>query len=177
MTNAQRGRDGFVNRARMEGRRRRPTAGSNRFRPRVETLEDRTLLSAGLQEQYDLYLLNRMRTDPADELPLLVNSTDPDIRNAFSFWGISTQTLAQQWTSEYTQKRALLIIIGVLDQNFRHQLRRIHQHHIEPPKRSPADARDLRAQLFQHSDTVDKDGANGLVEVHSIPAPLYIIWH
>jgi hypothetical protein len=65
----------------------------------LETLEDRTLLSAGLQEQYDLYLLNRMRTDPADELPILLNSTGPNVQNALTFWGVDRQLLAQQWAT------------------------------------------------------------------------------
>ena len=86
MTNAYRNLAGFLGTSRVEGRRRlRSTPRSNRSVPRFEALEDRTLLSAGLQEQYDLYLLNRMRTDPAHELPLLVNSTDPNVQNALSF--------------------------------------------------------------------------------------------
>ena len=49
------------------------------FLPRLEALEDRTLLSAGLQEEYALELINRLRTNPAGELPLLLNSNNADV--------------------------------------------------------------------------------------------------
>src|SRR5262249_30287364 len=51
------------------------------------------------QEEYSLELLNRMRTNPAAELPLLLNSNDPDIRDALSFFHVDQQVLAQQWAT------------------------------------------------------------------------------
>jgi uncharacterized protein YkwD len=82
--------------------RRRPSSTNARtrtFAPRLEALEDRTLLDAGPQEEYALELINRMRTNPAAELPLLLNSTDPDIQNALSYFQVDQQTLANQWSA------------------------------------------------------------------------------
>ena len=46
MTNAKRGLGGFLGKARIEGQRhRRPTPRSKHYRPRLEVLEERTLLS------------------------------------------------------------------------------------------------------------------------------------
>ena len=81
-------------------RQAQPTARrKRRFVPRLEALEDRTLLDAGVQEEYALELLNRMRTDPAAELPLLLNSNDPDVQNALSFFNVDRSVLAQQWAT------------------------------------------------------------------------------
>ncbi len=66
---------------------------------RVERLEIRTMLTAGAQAEYLLELLNRMRTDPADELPLLLNSSDPNVINALSYFQVNTTVLAQQWST------------------------------------------------------------------------------
>jgi uncharacterized protein YkwD len=80
---------------------RRPRAGlrRHRFAPRVEALEDRTLLDAGVQEEYALELLNRMRTNPAAELPLLLNSNNSQVQFALSFFNVNRQVLAQQWAT------------------------------------------------------------------------------
>jgi Cysteine-rich secretory protein family/FG-GAP-like repeat/FG-GAP repeat len=51
------------------------------------------------QEQQMLELINRMRQAPAAELNLLINSGDPDINGALSFFGVNTTTLAQQWAA------------------------------------------------------------------------------
>jgi hypothetical protein len=60
------------------------------------------LLSAtdpSAQEQELLWLLNRMRTAPAAELPLLLNSSDAAIQDALSFFKVDTTVLAQQWAT------------------------------------------------------------------------------
>jgi len=44
-----------------------------------------------------LELINRFRTDPGDELPLLLNSDDPDIQNALRFFNVDENRLHQQW--------------------------------------------------------------------------------
>ena len=81
-------------------RRPNPSARCRRgFVPRLEALEDRTLLDAGVQEEYALELLNRMRTDPQAELPLLLNSTDPDVQNALTFFHVDRSVLTQQWST------------------------------------------------------------------------------
>ncbi|HVX15362.1 MAG TPA: DUF4214 domain-containing protein [Pirellulales bacterium] len=66
---------------------------------RLETLEVRAMLTAGVQEEYLLELMNRMRSDPADELPLLLNSTDPNVIEALSYFQVNTTVLAQQWSA------------------------------------------------------------------------------
>ena len=64
----------------------------------MERLEPRTLLSGpSPREQQMLELVNRFRARPADELPLILNSRDADIRNALTFFGVNRQTLADQW--------------------------------------------------------------------------------
>jgi Ca2+-binding RTX toxin-like protein len=71
------------------------------YRPSdMEVLEPRTLLTAGgpsPREQQMLELVNRLRTHPAAELPLLLNSKDPDIQNALNFFGVDRKVLATQW--------------------------------------------------------------------------------
>jgi uncharacterized protein YkwD len=84
---------------RLHRRPKIPAGRKQRFAPRLEALEDRTLLDAGLQEEYALELLNRMRTNPQAELPLLLNSNDPDVNNALSFFNVDRQLLAQQWST------------------------------------------------------------------------------
>jgi hypothetical protein len=75
------------------------TTRRRRFAPRLESLEDRTLLDAGVQEEYALELLNRMRTNPQAELALLLNSNDPDVNNALAFFHVDRSVLAQQWAT------------------------------------------------------------------------------
>ncbi|HEV3344206.1 MAG TPA: DUF4214 domain-containing protein [Pirellulales bacterium] len=57
------------------------------------------MLSAGVREEYLLELINQMRTDPADELALLLNSNDPSVINALSYFQVNTTLLAQQWAT------------------------------------------------------------------------------
>ncbi|HEY7117985.1 MAG TPA: CAP domain-containing protein [Tepidisphaeraceae bacterium] len=69
---------------------------------KLETLESRTLLSAAgptPREQQMLEFLNRLRAHPAQELPLILNSKDPDIQRALSFFKVDRKALANQWTS------------------------------------------------------------------------------
>jgi uncharacterized protein YkwD len=57
------------------------------------------MLSAGVREEYLLELINQMRTDPTDELPLLLNSTNPNVQSALSYFQVNTTLLAQQWAT------------------------------------------------------------------------------
>jgi hypothetical protein len=67
-------------------------------RKAFEDLEPRTLLSGpSPREQQMLELINRLRTRPAAELPLILNSKDPDIQNALSFFKVDRAELAKQW--------------------------------------------------------------------------------
>jgi len=69
---------------------------------RLEALESRLLLSATdptADEQQALELINRMRQNPAAELPLLENSADPGVQSALSFFNVNLTTLAQQWAT------------------------------------------------------------------------------
>ena len=43
--------------------------------------------------------LATMRTDPADELPLLLNSNDPNVNGALAFFNVNRQTLMTQWNN------------------------------------------------------------------------------
>lgn len=72
---------------------------SYRYRPNdIERLESRTLLSGpSPREQQMLELINRLRSHPAEELPLILNSKDPDIQNALNFFGVDRGVLAKQW--------------------------------------------------------------------------------
>ena len=67
----------------------------------VEPLESRTLfaLNPTPAEQELLDLTNRMRTDPADELNLLIHSNNADVNSAISFFKVNLTVLAQQWAS------------------------------------------------------------------------------
>jgi hypothetical protein len=65
----------------------------------VEALEDRRTPSAGVREQFLLELVNRVRENPAAELPLLLNSTDPGVQLALSYFKVNKQVLAQQWST------------------------------------------------------------------------------
>lgn len=65
----------------------------------MEGLELRELLSfnpTGAEQQM-LELLNRMRAAPAAELPLLLNSSDVDVKNGLKVFGVNTSALASQW--------------------------------------------------------------------------------
>jgi uncharacterized protein YkwD len=66
----------------------------------VEVLEPRTLLSGpSPREQLMLELLNRLRTKPAQELPLILKSKDPDVQNALTFFKVDLKKLASDWKS------------------------------------------------------------------------------
>jgi uncharacterized protein YkwD len=63
-----------------------------------ETLESRTLLSGpSAREQQMLELINRLRLHPAAELPLILQSKDPDVQNALSFFHVDVNALKGQW--------------------------------------------------------------------------------
>jgi uncharacterized protein YkwD len=70
---------------------------------RLEPLEKRAMLSAAAgpspREQQMLELINRLRARPAEELPLILNSKDPDIRTALSFFNVNLRALAADWKS------------------------------------------------------------------------------
>jgi Ca2+-binding RTX toxin-like protein len=68
---------------------------------RVESLELRRYLSFNPsgREQEMMELLNRMRTDPAGELPLLIHSKDANVNNALDFFNVNASVLADQWAS------------------------------------------------------------------------------
>ncbi|MBX9678136.1 MAG: hypothetical protein K2X38_05175 [Gemmataceae bacterium] len=72
--------------------RKRPSC-----RVSFESLEDRLTPAVGAREQYMLELINRMRENPAAELPLLLNSGDPDVASALSYFGVNQTMLADQW--------------------------------------------------------------------------------
>lgn len=87
--------------SRRQGRRQR---FSRRCRAPffVDWLESRTFLSASDPsgaEQEIYWLLNRMRTNPAAELPKLLNSTDPQVQQALAFFQVDRNLLAQQWST------------------------------------------------------------------------------
>lgn len=66
----------------------------------VEMLEPRTLLSGpSPREQLMLELLNRLRTKPAQELPLILKSKDPDVQNALTFFKVDIKKLTSDWKS------------------------------------------------------------------------------
>ncbi len=79
-------------------RLRKPSAMDG---PIFERLERRKLLSFDptAQEQQSLELLNRMRQDPADELPLLINSGDKNVDAGLTVFGVNRTQLAAQWGS------------------------------------------------------------------------------
>jgi Ca2+-binding RTX toxin-like protein len=51
------------------------------------------------REQEFLELINRMRMAPAAELALLLNSSDPDIQAALTYFNVNLNTLRTQWSS------------------------------------------------------------------------------
>src|SRR5271170_3278676 len=68
----------------------------------LEPLEIRLMLSASDpsgDEQQTLELINRMRQNPAAELPLLENSTDPAVQEAFKFFNVNLTELATEWAT------------------------------------------------------------------------------
>ena len=76
------------------------TAG-RRYHPLLEVLEDRLVptLNPSAREQYMLELVNRMRTNPAAELPLLLNSNDQGVNDALAIFNVDRTVLAQQWAT------------------------------------------------------------------------------
>jgi uncharacterized protein YkwD len=50
-------------------------------------------------EQEIYWLINRMRTNPAAELPKLLNSTDPEVQRALTYFQVDENLLAQQWAT------------------------------------------------------------------------------
>jgi uncharacterized protein YkwD len=68
-----------------------------------QPLEPRTMLAASApvfpttREQQTLELINRLRMHPGDELPLMLDSRDPDIQNALRFFNVDENQLRQQW--------------------------------------------------------------------------------
>jgi hypothetical protein len=67
------------------------------YRIAFDSLEDRLTPTAGAREQYMLELINRMRENPAAELPILLNSGDADVASAMSYFGVDRTMLANQW--------------------------------------------------------------------------------
>src|SRR5947209_7347925 len=65
----------------------------------LELLEDRLNPSAGLREQYMLELVNRMRANPAAELPILLNSNDPAVTSALAYFNVNRTALQNQWST------------------------------------------------------------------------------
>jgi hypothetical protein len=82
---------------------RQPTPAARRssYRPRLEELERRSLLSldATGQEQYLLELTNRLRRDPAGELQRLLEADDPHVSQALEFFQVDRQLLQEQWST------------------------------------------------------------------------------
>ena len=65
-----------------------------------EPLEPRTLLSGPTaREQQMLELINRLRLHPAAELPLILQSKDPDVQSALSFFHVDVSALKSQWAN------------------------------------------------------------------------------
>lgn len=91
---------GRLMQARGRGRRVKASALESAS-TRVESLELRRYLSFNPsgREQEMLELLNRMRTNPAGELPLLIHSKDANVNNALDFFNVNTSVLADQWAS------------------------------------------------------------------------------
>jgi len=70
---------------------------SRAARPCLEQLEDRLTPSAGPRAEYLLELVNRMRTNPAAELGLLLHSGDANVNNALAYFHVDPAVLAQEW--------------------------------------------------------------------------------
>jgi len=79
---------------------RMPFPAASDQSPSIESLESRTLLSGpSPREQQMLELINRLRQHPAEELPRILESTDPDVQNALAFFQVDPAELARQWKS------------------------------------------------------------------------------
>jgi Ca2+-binding RTX toxin-like protein len=68
----------------------------------LQSLERRVMLSAtdpSGREQETLELLNRFRANPQAELPILLNSTDPNVQSALSFFNVDRTLAAQQFAT------------------------------------------------------------------------------
>ncbi|MEL7039575.1 MAG: CAP domain-containing protein [Cyanobacteria bacterium J06592_8] len=50
-------------------------------------------------EQEMIEMINRMRLDPASELPRLINSSDPNVNSAIDFFNVDINVLENQWSS------------------------------------------------------------------------------
>lgn len=50
-------------------------------------------------EQEMMEMINRMRLDPAAELPRLINSSDPNVNSAINFFNVDLDVLETQWSS------------------------------------------------------------------------------
>ncbi len=50
-------------------------------------------------EQEMMEMINRMRLDPAAELPRLTNSSDPNVNSAINFFNVDLDVLETQWSS------------------------------------------------------------------------------
>src|ERR1700689_3902938 len=72
------------------------------------------------------------------------------------------ESIAQQRTRKRAQRGAFLVIVNVFDEDFGHQVRRIHQHYVDAAERRSADAGNFRAQLFQHADAAAEKRTNTL---------------
>src|SRR5215218_8462028 len=69
-------------------------------RVRLEPMEGRTLLSGpSPREQQMLELVNRLRTRPTQELPLLLASKDLDVMAALKFFKVDRGRLGRQWAN------------------------------------------------------------------------------
>src|SRR5258706_1399270 len=76
-----------------------PLTPAAAHRPTLEPLDPRTLLSGpSPREQQMLELINRLRLHPAAELPLILQSRDPDVQNALAFFHVDRAQLANDWT-------------------------------------------------------------------------------
>lgn len=66
---------------------------------RLEVLEDRTIPAVGISpiDQEALFLINRMRTAPAEELPILL--ADPQVNLALNSFNVNRTLLQQQWNT------------------------------------------------------------------------------
>lgn len=51
------------------------------------------------EEQELLELMNRMRLHPAEELQILLDTSDGDVQYALEYYGVNLETLRRQWTN------------------------------------------------------------------------------
>src|SRR5580692_8740785 len=72
------------------------------------------------------------------------------------------EAVAEQRPRKRLQNGAFLEIVGTFDEDFRDQLGRIDQDHVDAPETSAADARNLRAEIFEHADAAAEECAKAL---------------